>query len=155
MGLTDFDFLHGSWRVQHRRLVGRLVGSTEWQAFGGTCTCAPVLGGQGNVDDNLVNLPDGPYRAVTVRSFDATTGQWAIWWLDGRHPHRFDVPMVGGFAGGQGVFLADDHLDGRPIKVRFLWRRNAAGLPEWEQAFSGDGGKEWEVNWVMEFHPEV
>lgn len=153
-GLVDFDFLHGSWRVQHRRLVGRLVGSTDWQVFDGSCLCSPLLGGAGNVDDNVVNLPDGPYRAVTLRSFDAGRGLWSIWWLDGRFPHRLDVPMVGAFEGGRGGFLAQDVLDGRPVQVRFLWSRNASGQPRWEQAFSGDDGASWEVNWVMEFHRE-
>jgi hypothetical protein len=155
MGLANFDFFHGQWQVAHRRLVGRLVGATAWQEFDGTCSCWPLLGGAGNVDDNLVNLPEGAYQAVTMRSFDAATGLWAIWWLDGRKPHQFDVPMVGAFRDGQGVFLADDMLDGRPIQVRFLWRLNAKGLPEWQQAFSGDGRASWEVNWVMEFAPKI
>ena len=153
MGLVDFDFLHGKWRVQHRRLVGRLVGSVDWQEFDGNCVCSPLLGGAGNVDDNLVNLPDGAYRAVTLRAFDAASGLWSIWWLDGRHPHQLDVPMVRAFSAGRGVFLAQDVLDGRPIQVRFLWTI-AGAVPRWEQAFSGDGGASWEVNWVMEFHPE-
>ena len=151
-GLQDFDFFHGQWQVRHRRLVGRLVGATEWQEFGGSCRCMPLLGGDGNVDDNVVNLPGESYRAVTLRSLDRARGLWSIWWLDGRNPHQLDVPMVGRFHDGQGVFLAEDVLDGRPIKVRFLWRM-AEGRPQWEQAFSGDGGATWEVNWVMEFHP--
>ena len=151
-GLQDFSFFHGSWRVEHRRLTGRLVGAADWEEFDGVCECRPLLGGAGNVDDNILNLPEGTYRAVTLRSFDPLGGLWSIWWLDGRHPHRLDVPVVGGFANGVGEFLADDILNGNPIRVRFRWSLTDAGLPRWEQAFSPDAGASWEVNWVMLFH---
>ena len=151
-GLTDFDFLTGRWQVSHRRLVGRLLGSTEWQEFGGTCVVHPTLGGLGNVDDNIVNLPGETYRAVTIRAFDPATGLWSIWWLDGRQPHQLDVPVVGGFRDGVGTFLASDKLAGKPILVRFGWSMTDDG-PRWEQAFSPDNGLTWEVNWTMDFRP--
>lgn len=47
--------------------------------------------------------------------------------------------------------MGDDIFEGRPIKVRFLWTGMATGSPRWEQAFSEDGGRTWEVNWVMDF----
>ena len=68
--IHDFDFYMGTWRVHHRRLKERLVGSDEWQEFEGTSTAWPLLDGAGNVDDNVLELPDGPYRAVSLRSFD-------------------------------------------------------------------------------------
>lgn len=109
------------------------------------------MGGSGNIEDNLIHLPEGAYRAVALRSYDAASGNWAIWWLDGRAPHQLDVPVVGRFEGGVGTFLADDTFDGRPIKVRFLWRRSDANYCRWEQAFSADAGKSWETNWTMDF----
>jgi hypothetical protein len=147
----DFDFFFGAWRVRHRRLRARLVGSAEWQEFDGTCTTQPLLGGQANVDDNWLELPDGAYRAASLRSFDPATRRWAIWWLDARHPHALDVPVVGGFEGGVGTFLADDTLDGRPIVVRFRWTGMHTASPCWEQSFSPDGGRSWEPNWTMRF----
>jgi quinol monooxygenase YgiN len=35
--------------------------------------------------------------------------------------------------------------------VRFRWTRLTSGSPRWEQAFSDDGGKSWEINWTMDF----
>jgi hypothetical protein len=104
------------------------------------------------MDDNVLNLPGGAYRAVTLRSFDLQTQTWAIWWLDGRTPHALDVPMIGAFRDGVGTFHADDTLAGRPIRVRFLWTRTCEDAPQWEQAFSADGGESWETNWVMQFN---
>lgn len=154
-GRHDFDFFHGDWRVRHRRLRARLAGCTDWDAFDGTCRVRPLLGGAGNVDDNTLALPDGAYRAVTLRSWDAATASWSIWWLDGRRPHRLDPPMVGRFVDGIGTFFCDDVLDGRPIRVRFLWRVGDGLAPRWEQAFSVDGGITWETNWTMDFVREA
>ena len=150
-GISDFDFLFGSWRVHHRRLKERLTDCTEWVAFEGTCVSRPLMGGQGNVEDNVLHLPEGTYQAVGLRAFDPRSCTWAIWWLDSRHPHSFDVPVVGGFKDGVGTFLADDMLRGRPIKVRFQWSKITPTSAQWDQAFSPDGGETWETNWVMQF----
>ena len=149
---SDFDFFVGIWQVQHRRLKERLTGCQAWEQFEGSSSMQKLLGGHANVDDNVIHMPDGDYRALTIRSFDAASGLWSIWWLDGRHPGRLDVPVVGGFDGGKGCFYADDTHNGQAIRVRFLWTRcSELGQPRWEQAFSTDGGASWEVNWVMDF----
>ncbi len=150
-GAKDFDFLIGDWRVAHRRLKRRLAGDQDWEAFGGASSTRKILGGFGNLEDNWIDLPGGAYRAVALRSFDAQKGRWAIWWLDARAPHQLDVPVIGGFKDGVGAFFAEDVLDSRPIKVRFLWTRTDTASPQWEQAFSPDGGANWETNWVMQF----
>ncbi len=147
----DFDFIIGDWRVLHRRLKQRLVGCTDWMEFEGTSTTRKILGGLGNLEDNVLELPDGAYRAVAMRSFDPATALWAIWWLDGRSPHQLDTPVVGRFEHGTGLFYADDTLDGMPIKVRFTWTLLDAEAARWEQAFSADGGNSWETNWTMDF----
>jgi hypothetical protein len=147
---ADFDFIIGDWRVLHERLNSRLTDCSEWTRFEGLTSTRKTLGGWGNVEDNLLHLPSGPYRAVAMRAFDKATGTWAIWWLDGRSPHTLDVPVRGGFEGGVGRFYADDQLDGRPIRVRFTWSMPDNGHPRWEQAFSPDGGS-WETNWRMQF----
>jgi hypothetical protein len=148
---SDFDFFIGSWRVAHRRLRERLVGSNEWVEFAGTTVVQKVLGGMGNIDDNTLELPGDPYRAVTLRTFDVKTQQWSIWWLDGRNPGSLDTPVVGEFQDGVGTFYANDTLGGRPIRVRFVWSIPSHNTPRWEQAFSADEGRSWETNWSMEF----
>lgn len=147
----DFDFVFGDWKVRHRRLVKRLAGSNDWDEFDGTSSTRPVLGGNGNLEDNFIEFPGGAYRAVAMRSYDKATQQWAIWWLDERSPHHLDVPVVGRFENGIGTFLADDNFEGRPIKVRFSWVSVDRNSCRWEQAFSEDGGVSWETNWIMHF----
>jgi hypothetical protein len=151
-GLHDFDFLVGDWHVRHFRLKERLAGSHEWVAFDGTCTLRLTMGGWGNVDDNVLNVPGGAYRAMSIRAYDAKTGLWAIWWLDGRNPHG-DVgpPVKGRFQNGVGTFYADDTLRGKPICVRYTWSQTTPNSAHWEQAFSPDGGNTWETNWTTDF----
>ena len=44
-----------------------------------------------------------------------------------------------------------DAFEGRPITVRFTWSGIDTPEPRWEQAFSDDGGRTWETNWIMQF----
>ena len=150
-GMHDFDFLMGSWRVAHRRLAERLTGCETWEEFDGTNTAWPLLGGQGNVDDNVLHLPGGTYRAASIRCFDPASGTWSIWWLDARSPLALDTPVRGRFENGTGIFLAEDTLRGNPIRVRFMWTGTGTSVPRWQQAFSPDAGATWETNWVMAF----
>ena len=154
-GPADWDWLVGSWTVQHRKLKERLVGSTEWLSFEGTCVNWPLLGGHGNVDDNVFHAPGGTYRGVGLRARDPETGLGAIWWLDSRAPDQLDVPVRGGFSDGVGIFQCDDTWNGTPVTVRFRWSRIETNSAVWDQAFSTDGGQTWEINWVMEFTRQV
>jgi hypothetical protein len=156
----DFDFLVGSWRVKHRRLKGRLVGSTEWEEFDGTSQLWLTMGGFGTFDDNVLNLPagtygnlqGGTYRASTLRGYDPKENLWSIWWLDARTPQGpLDPPVKGRFVNGVGTFTTPDVNNGKPVITRFIWSETTTGKPKWEQALSPDGGKTWETNWVMHF----
>ncbi len=147
----DFDFLLGRWHVHHHRLRSRLAQSDDWEDFTGTCEVRAILGGQANIDDNVLELPAGTYRAATLRAFDPESRSWAIWWLDGRNPKQLDPPVRGSFSDGIGTFYGGDTWNGRDILVRFTWSAIAADSARWEQAFSGDGGTTWEANWSMEF----
>ena len=110
------------------------------------------MGGWGNIDDNVLNKPSGAYRAVTIRAYDPKTARWAIWWLDGRDPFgNLDPPVIGHFEKGVGTFYADDTFKGKPVRVRFIWSHITATSIRREQAFSADGGKTWETNWITEF----
>ncbi|HJS81065.1 MAG TPA: hypothetical protein VJ748_10615, partial [Vitreimonas sp.] len=57
-------------------------------------------------------------------------------------------PVVGAFHNGRGEFYADDTLNGRPIRVRFIISDITENSARFEQAFSADGGQTWEVNWI-------
>ena len=64
----DWDWFIGEWKVRHRYLKARLGGSGEWLEFDGTTSFRTIMGGLANLDDNVLNKPDGTYRAATVRA---------------------------------------------------------------------------------------
>jgi hypothetical protein len=150
-GLHDFDFLAGRWKVHHRKLTKRLVNSHDWVEFDGTLFSQPLMGGYANVDDDVFDVPGGAYRGVAPRSFDPKSRQWSIWWMDSRTPTApMDPPVKGSFHNGVGTFYADDTENGRPIRIRFIWSKITPTSCHWEQAFSPDGGKTWETNWLQD-----
>ena len=148
---ADFDFVIGRWNVAHRRLKKRLANCSEWVEFSGTSQTSKVLGGYGNVEDNVLDLPEGSYRAIAIRSFNPLKNAWAIWWLDGRAPWSIDTPVIGAFSGGIGRFYADDVFNRVPVRMRFTWTKVTKDVLRWEQAFSPDAGSTWETNWTMDF----
>ncbi len=151
-GAHDFDFLFGRWKVHHRMLKARLEGSQEWIEADGTVTEQPLMGGLGNIEDFAMIRDGQPFFAAALRAFDPQSGEWSIWWLDGRSPRSpLDPPMVGHFENGVGRFYADLTVKDRPVRTRFLWSHEGANEARWEQAYSADGGKTWETNWVMDF----
>lgn len=151
-GSHDFDFLFGRWSIHNRRLIGRLRGSHEWAEFEATSEVRPILDGLGNVDEFRTEYWPG-FVGFTLRIYDPATRRWSLFWVDNR-TGVLQPPVIGAFDGDEGVFEGDDTFEGRPIRVRFLWRRGT-DRAHWEQAFSADGGETWETNWVMELTREA
>lgn len=150
-GRHDFDFIRGCWAVENRRLRLRLQGCGDWVTFPAQVENQPLLGGLGNLEQYRATLPDGsPFQGLAIRLFDSEARVWRIHWADDRRG-QLDPPLVGTFEMGRGTFLGEDTFEGRPIRVRFLWIPVSADEARWEQAFSEDGGRSWETNWVMTF----
>jgi len=149
-GHADFDFLMGRWTVHHRRLRERLKGSTSWEEFEGTSIARPLLGGLGNIDENIMERASGRLEGMTVRLYDPLSQQWSIYWADSVNV-VLQPAMIGGFVQGRGEFYDQEIFEGRAIFCRFIWSDISATACRWEQAFSADGGTSWEINWIMEF----
>ena len=147
----DFAWLVGRWNVQHHRLKVRLADNHEWEDFTGTSELWLTMNGLGTVDDNVLNLPSGQYRAMGVRAFNPQTRQWLIWWVDSRNPTTLDPPVAGGFENGVGTFIGPDVNRGQPVLCRYRWFDITANSAKWDQALSPDHGATWETNWVMHF----
>jgi hypothetical protein len=153
MGVHDFDFLVGEWRVHHHRLK---PDSQEWMDFEGTASNRKLMDGGANMEEHVLAAPYGAYRAIALRAYDPKTGHWAIWWLDGRYPSGpLDPPVEGRFDNGVGTFYSDYTQDGKPMRVRFVWSNITPTSARWEQSLSSDGGKTWATNWIMNFNRDT
>jgi hypothetical protein len=148
VGVNDFDFLVGSWRIHNRRLRSVLSGADEWYEFEATSWCRPLLAGAANVDEFLA--PSLGLTGMTVRTLDPRTGEWSIYWASTTAPGPLQPPVVGRFTDGVGEFFCDDDYAGKAIRVRYIWSEIGEGTARWEQAFSPDDGDNWETNWVMQ-----
>jgi hypothetical protein len=150
-GRHDFDFLHGSWRIHNRRLRHPLTGSSEWYEFEGRSVERPLWDGQANLEEYDATLPNGtPLRGLALRLYEPKTRRWTIHWSNSASG-TLDAPMTGAFRDGVGEFLSHEEFEGRMILVRFHWSSPGPDRARWEQAFSADGGRSWETNWIMEF----
>ncbi len=154
-GANDFDFYIGRWHIENRKLVKRLTGSNEWESFVATANARKLPGGIGNHDDFIAEAWRPGFVGMSLRIFSPVTRQWTIYWLDNRTGGleangQLTAGVVGEFKDGIGTFICDDHFEGKPIKVRYIWSDISQHAARWEQAFSPDGGKTWETNWVMQ-----
>jgi hypothetical protein len=59
-----------------------------------------------------------------------------------------DADVIGEFRNGRGEFYGQDWLNGRAILVRFVISDVTPTSARFEQSFSDDGGRTWEVNWI-------
>lgn len=145
---SDFEFEYGTWSVRHRRLLERLTGCTTWKEFDGTTTCAPILGGVGNLEE--ASMPTTGTIGIALRLFDQITHQWSIYWSSNL-TGQLEPPVVGQFVDGVGTFEGNDELRGEPIKVRFVWDEITETAARWTQSFRRLHDSDWEDNWVMSF----
>jgi hypothetical protein len=146
-GSHDFDFEIGSWKTHLRRLRHPLSGSSEWVQYEGTSNVRGVLNGRANIVELAVAGPAGRIEGAALRLYEPANRRWTLNFFnvaDG----QLTPPMIGEFHNGRGLFYGDDTLGGRPIKVRFEIVRITADSYRFEQAFSADGGKTWELNWI-------
>lgn len=146
-GQRDFDWEIGTWNTELRRLAKPLSGSREWIEYCGTSVVRKVLDGRANLVELRVQGPGGKIEGASLRLFNPQTGQWSLHYANARDG-ALARPVHGGFHDGRGEFYGEDELDGRAILVRFVISEIGADSARFEQAFSPDGGRNWETNWI-------
>lgn len=150
-GQHDFDFEIGKWKAHLRYLRHRLAGSNDWEDFDGTVVTKPFMDGKGNLSEMNVDGATSHRRIqiIAVRLYNTTSHQWSIYGADDKSA-VFDPPQIGQFSGNRGEFYASDIYQGRQIYIRYVWQNLGPTRTHFEQAFSADGGKTWEVNWIYD-----
>ena len=149
-GRADFDFFIGSWKLRNRVLREWLKGSTSWEEFDGASVARKILGGLGHIEEVTLERASGATEELVVRLFDPQTQQWSVYEADNRT--GFDPrPVIGACKDGRIEGYAHVPWEGKYIFRRVIWSDITATSFHWEQAFSADGGKTWETNWIADF----
>ena len=146
-GSHDFDFEIGSWKTHLRRLVRPLTGSTTWVEYNGTTVVRKVWNGKANLVELDVSGTAGRIEALSLRLYNPESRQWSLNFSNSA-AGTMSVPTIGEFKNGRGEFYNQETLNGRSILVRFVIYDITPNSCRFEQAFSDDGGKTWEVNWI-------
>ena len=146
-GQRDFDFQIGSWKTHLRRLQRPLTGSTTWVEYDGTTVVRKVWNGAANLVELDVQGPAGRIEGLSLRLYNPESRQWSLNFAN-RRGGTMSPPTIGEFQNGRGEFYSQEDLDGRAIFVRFVISDITPNSCHFEQAFSADGGKTWEVNWI-------
>src|SRR6266478_370497 len=148
---TDFDFEIGTWTIHLKRLDHRLTGSTTWVEFDGTSVTRKVWDGRADLEEFEVDSPTGHIEGMTLRLYDPQTHQWSLYWATSKSG-VMGPPTIGEFKNGRGEFFDTEPSgpNGRAILVRFVWSDITPNSAHFEQSFSDDGGKTWEVNWITD-----
>jgi hypothetical protein len=148
-GQHDFDPLIGSWKYHLKRRVNPLTGSNTWVELNGTGVCYKIWDGRAQLDTLEVDGANLHIEGLTLRLYNPQSHQWRLYWSNSKNG-IMDPPQVGEFKNGRGEFFAQDTVNGKTILIRYLWTNLTTDTPHFEQSFSDDGGKTWEVNWITD-----
>jgi hypothetical protein len=148
-GQRDFDFELGSWNIHLKKLMHPLTGAKDWIEFDGTSVTRKLWDGRAQIEQFETDGAGGHIEGLTLRTFNPKTHQWYLWWANAKDG-MVGPPQVGQFKDGVGEFYGTDTLNGKPILIRFIWSKTDTDKPHFEQSFSEDGGKTWEVNWITD-----
>jgi len=146
-GLHDFDFAIGVWKTHLKRLVHPLSGSTTWMELDGTTVVRKVWNGRANLAELETDAQSGHLQVLSLRLYDPQSRQWSLNTANA-NVGTLSVPTIGEFKDGRGEFYDQEPFNGRTILVRNVWSDISADSCRFEQSFSDDGGKTWEVNWI-------
>ena len=148
---TDFDFHFGRWKTHVSRRVRPLSPDDRWAEYDGTSNVTPIWRGKASLFELDVAGPEGHIEGAGVRLFNPETHLWSLNWASRRDGVVNLPPMVGSFRAGRGEFYDREIYDGRAIFCRNAFCEITASSCRFEQAFSEDGGKTWQENWLMSF----
>ena len=145
-GQHDFDFEIGTWKTHLKRLLHPLTGSTTWVEYEGTTVVRRVWNGRANLIELEADGPGGHFEGLNLRLYNPESHQWSLNFAGG-DGGALSQPTIGEF-NGRGEFFDQETLNGRAIFVRFVISDITPDSCRFEQAFSEDGGRTWEVNWI-------
>jgi hypothetical protein len=148
-GQHDFDFNIGVWHTHIRRLKSPLSGTSDWMELNGTVTVRKVWDGKAQLEEIEADGAGVHFEGTTLFLYDPTAHQWRQYFASS-DAGTLEVPSVGEFKNGRGEFYDQESYRGRSILARGIWSNISPNSHRYEQAYSQDGGKTWETNFVAD-----
>lgn len=149
-GAHDFDFAFGTFNVHISRLLHPLSSDTSWVQADGTHVTTKVWNGRANLGVMEVDGSTGHIEGLTISTYNPASAEWSISFASSRDG-RLGTPMIGRFVNERGEFYDREDFNGRSIFVRNTFSDITRSSYKMEIAFSPNGGKTWETNWIMTF----
>jgi hypothetical protein len=115
--------------------------------YEGTTVVRKVWNGRANLVELVADGSAGHFEGLNLRLYNPQSHQWSLNFASSRGG-TLSQPTIGEFKNGRGEFFDQETLNGRAIFVRFVISDITSNSCRFEQAFSDDGGKTWEVNWI-------
>jgi hypothetical protein len=150
-GQHGFDFNFGTWDTHVSRLQHPLTGSTAWVEYDGTSFIRKIWDGRASLFELEVTGPAGHIEGVGFRLYNPESHQWSLNWANSNDGILARPPNIGEFKDDHGDFYDSELFNGKLVFVRNGFSQITPDSSRFEQAFSADGGKTWETNWIMTF----
>ena len=146
-GQHDFDFTIGKWKTHITRLQNPLSGSAAWIKMEGTKLERKIWNGRAHLEEIEADGPTGHFEGLTLFLYDPQARQWSQTFASSKDG-TLGKPLIGEFKNGRGEFFGQDTFKDRTILVRATWSDITHDSHKFEQAFSDDGGRTWETNFI-------
>lgn len=143
-GQHDFDFNFGTWKSHIKRFVHPLTGSKESIELNGTVTVRKVWDGRAFLEEIEADGPKGHWEGLSLFLYNPQSHQWSQNFANSSSG-VLSTPLIGSFKDGRGELFSQDTLDGRSILVRGVWSDIAPTSHRYQESYSADGGKTWEI----------
>jgi hypothetical protein len=130
-----------------RRLLHPLTGSTTWVEYDGTSVVRKIWEGRANLVELVADGPAGHFEGLNLRLYNPESHQWSLN-FSSSGSGTLGQPTIGEFKNGRGEFFDQETINGRAVLVRFVISDITPTSCRFEQSFSDDGGKTWELNWI-------
>ncbi|HKC93161.1 MAG TPA: hypothetical protein VKB81_03975 [Nitrospira sp.] len=141
-GQHDFDPLAASWKAHTKYRAHPLAGSDTWIEFDGTEIFHKIWDGA-ILELSAVASAKEPV-GLMLYTYNPQSHQWYVYFASSKDG-KVGLPNVGEFRNGRGEFFVQDTLNGKLLLNRYVWSQIASSSPHFEESWSSDGGRTWEL----------
>ncbi|HWC64704.1 MAG TPA: DUF1579 family protein [Thermoanaerobaculia bacterium] len=136
------DFWVGEWRATWPGTPGNPAGSA-------TNRIEKILGGC-VVSENFTGDGENALVGKSWSTYEPKTKAWRQTWVDNQASY---LDFTGDFSHPNEKIFAMDAKgpDGRPVKLRMVFKNIGKDAFDWSWERSADGGKSWEVRWPIHY----